>query len=115
MHPFKLHSIKFAAGKIQAYPDFDSEEPFIFTTDCSAGVLSQKQDGVEGFIGCWGRKFNCYEKHYPSTKGELLALVKCMEKWEHVLKYRPLFLVYTDASSLKYIVNLKSEETIFQH
>ena len=25
------------------------------------------------------------------------------------------FLVYTDAASLKYIVNLKSEETIFQH
>ena len=24
-------------------------------------------------------------------------------------------LVYTDAASLKYIVNLKSEETIFQH
>ena len=38
-----------------------------------------------------------------------------MKKWEHILKYRPLFFVYTDASSLKYIVNLKSEETIFQH
>ena len=25
------------------------------------------------------------------------------------------FLVYTDAASLKYIVNLKSEETFFQH
>jgi len=25
------------------------------------------------------------------------------------------FLVYTDAPSLKYIVNLKSEETIFHH
>ena len=38
-----------------------------------------------------------------------------MKKWEHILKYRPPFLEYTDASSLKYIVNLKSEETIFQH
>ena len=42
-------------------------------------------------------------------------MVKCMKKWEHILKYRPPFLVYTDAASLKYIVNLKSEETIFQH
>ncbi len=38
-----------------------------------------------------------------------------LKKWEHILKYRPPFLVYTDAASLKYIVNLKSEETIFQH
>ena len=41
--------------------------------------------------------------------------MKCMKKWEHILKYRPPFLVYTDAASLKYTVNLKSEETIFQH
>ena len=31
------------------------------------------------------------------------------------MKYRPPFLVYTKAATLKYIVNLKSEETIFQH
>ena len=35
---------EFAAGRIQAYPDFDSSEPFILTTDWSAlniaGVLS---------------------------------------------------------------------------
>ena len=80
-----------------------------------AGVLSQKQDGVERFLACWGCKCNKFEKYYSSAKGELLALVKCMKKWEHFLKYRPLFLVYTDASSLKYILNLKSEEKIFQH
>ena len=67
------------------------------------------------FLACWGWKCNKFEKHYLSGKGELLALVKCMKKWEHILKYRTPFLVYTDASSLKYIVNLKSEETIFQH
>jgi len=51
---------EFSAGRIQAYPDFDSDEPFILTTDRSslniAGVLSQKQEGVERFLGCWGRK-----------------------------------------------------------
>ena len=106
---------EFKARRMQAYPDFDSPEPFILTTDWSAlniaGVLSQKQDGVERFLACWGWKCNQYEKHY--SKGELLALVKCMKKWEHILKYRPPFLVYPDASSLKYIVNLKSEEIIF--
>ena len=104
---------------LQAYPDFDLDEPFILTTDWLslniAGVLSQKQDGVERFLCCWGRKCNRYERHYSSAKGELLALVKCMKKWEHILKYWPPFLVYTDAASLMYIVNLKSEESIFQH
>ena len=110
---------EFSAGRIQAYPDFDSDEPFILTMDWSSlnivGVLSLKQDRVEWFLGCWGRKCNKYERHYSSAKGELLALVKCMRKWEHILKYKPPFLVYMDAASLKYIVNLKSEETIFQH
>ena len=49
---FKELKAEFTAGKIQAYPDFDSEEPFISTTDWSAlniaGVLSQKQEGVSG-------------------------------------------------------------------
>ena len=80
-----------------------------------AGVLSQKQGRVERFIGCWGRKCNRYEKHYPSMKGELLALVKSIERWKHILKYQLPCLVYTDAYSLKYIVNIKSDESIFQH
>ena len=29
-------------------------------------------------------------------------MVKCMKKWEHILKYQPPFLVYTDAASLVY-------------
>ena len=60
---------EFMAGKIQAYPDFDSNEPFILTMDWYplniAGILSQKQVGVECFIRCWSRKCNRYEKHYP--------------------------------------------------
>ena len=88
---------------------------FLLQTGCLniAGVLSQskEQDEVERFLGCWGPKCNCYERNYSSAEGELLALVKCMKKWEHILKYQPPFLVYMDAASL----NLKSEETIFQH
>jgi hypothetical protein len=79
-----------------------------------AGILSQKQEGVERFIGCSGGKCNWYKKHYPFLKGELLALVKSMERLKHILKYLPPFLVYTDVSSLKYIVNIKSDESIFQ-
>jgi hypothetical protein len=59
---FKDLKTEYRPGKIQAYPDFDSNDPFILTTDWSAlniaGILSQKQEGVERFIGCSGGKCN---------------------------------------------------------
>ena len=62
---FKQLKAEFTAGKIQAYSVFDSKEPFILTTNWSAlniaGVLYQKQEGVERFISNWGRKCNRYE------------------------------------------------------
>ena len=36
---------------------------------------TQKQDGLESFIGCWGWKCNHFEKHYPSIKRELKYIV----------------------------------------
>lgn len=81
---FQELKAEFTARRIQAYPDFDSEEPFKLTRDQSAlniaGVVSQKQDGVERFIACWGRKCNSYIKHCLSSKGELLGLVRCIKK-----------------------------------
>ena len=58
-------------------------------------------DEVEPSLGCWGRKYNHLEKHYSSTKGELLSLVKFMDEWEHYLKYQPPFYGYMNTSSLK--------------
>ena len=82
----------FTKGGIQAFPDFEIGNPFILTTDWSqeniAGVLSQVQDGEEGFLGCWGRKCNKYERNYPSYKRELLAVKQCIKKWKHILNYR---------------------------
>ena len=56
-----------------------------------AGILSQKQDVVECFIGCWGRTSNRYKKHYHSMKGELLALGKT---WSDPEVLAPLFSLY---------------------
>ena len=60
--------VEFSAGRIQAYPDFDSADPYILTMDWwslnIAGILSQKQEGVDHFLGCWGQKCNRYERHY---------------------------------------------------
>ena len=61
---FKELKAEFTGG-IQAYPDFDSDEHYMILplpTDWSglniSCVLSQKQEEVERFIGCWVRKCN---------------------------------------------------------
>ena len=63
---------------IVAYPDFD--KPFILYTDTSGGniraVLYQKRnDGREKLIACASRVFNEYEKKYPITEQEYLAII----------------------------------------
>ena len=69
---------EFSAGWIQAYPDFDSDEPFILTMDWLslniAGVLSQKQEGVkysrsvirawQGDTGAWQESWICFKEHF---------------------------------------------------
>ena len=86
------------------------------TTDWSkeniTGVLSQVQNGQERFLGCWGRKCNQFERNYPSYKGELLAVIKCIKKWKHILSYQP-FEVHTDASTLKYLTSMKNQSGLF--
>ena len=106
----------FRAGRLQGFPRFDSDKPFTLTTDFSAtaisGVLSQNQDGEEKFLGAWGRKCNGAEINYPSHKGELLAAIKAMEFYGHILRGKPFILV-TDASALKKLESWKSTAPIF--
>ena len=113
---FEALKQEFQIGRVQAYPDFGPGEPFRVTTNWSkdniTGILSQNQEGEEKFIGCWGRKCNQYEWNYPSYKGELLAVIQCIKKWEHILRYR-LFKIYTGTSALKYLHSMKNQSSLF--
>lgn len=113
---FQMLKKQFETNPIRAYPDYFNEEPFIVTTDFSAlnvaAVLSQVQDGKERFIAACGRKTLKYESAYPSTKGELLALVTALKHWEHILRYRP-FKVVTDSRALTFLKTLKDPRGIF--
>ena len=63
---------RFTEGGIQTFPNFGLGDPFILTTDWSKenieGVLSQVQDRLERFLGCWGRKCNQYRGIIRVTK-----------------------------------------------
>ena len=67
----RMNSMK-KAEKLKQSDDMERDfkeskaEPFKLTINWSplniAGVLSQKQEGVDHFIVCWGRKCNHFEK-----------------------------------------------------
>ena len=95
---------------IHAYPDYHSEEPFILDTDFSGiaagGILAQVQEGQERFITCFSKSLDTAQQKYPALKGELLAVILGLRKFEHILRARK-FIIRTDSSSITFLQGLK--------
>jgi len=76
---FRILKLKFQGAPLRAVPDFEGIEPFELTTDFSdkaiSAILSQRQGGVEQFIGVAARKCTSGESNYPSYKGEMCAVI----------------------------------------
>ena len=93
----------FAQAPCRASPDFSVDsKPFFLTIDFSkvaVGAVSQEQHSTERFLGFKGRKCRVYEQNYHSSKGELLALVYGLQKFNHLLKWKK-FLVITDSNTV---------------
>ena len=106
----------FLVKPVRAYPDYNSPEPFILDTDFSGvaagGVLSQTQGGNERFIGCFSKSLDAAQSKYPAHKGELLAVILGLRKFEHILRARK-FLIRTDSSAITFIQGLKEARGIF--
>lgn len=104
---------------ILAYPDFKSKEPFILDTDWSlennaiGAVLSQVQQGRERVICYGGKKLSPSQASYPSTKGELAAVIIFIEKWRYFLQHRP-FKLRTDNAALKWIHSMEAPKGMIQ-
>ena len=110
---FKIIKAKLATTPVVAHPNFD--KPFILYTDASGegigAVLHQKgDDRREWIIACASRTYNEYEKKYPITKQECLAVVWGVEKFKQFLSVKP-FKIITDHMALETIktVDLPSE------
>ena len=114
---FEKLKLAFASQPVRAYPDFkENAAPFTLDTDysklCTAGVLSQLQNGREVFLGCTAKKNNKAEALYPSYKGELLSIIKAIKKFEHLLLARK-FVIRTDSSALTYLTTMKNSHGLF--
>ena len=109
----------FAAALCRATPDFSpTAKPFILMIDFSktaiSAVLSQEQDNIERFQGIKGRKCRNYESNYHSSKGELLALLYGITKFEPLLRLNQ-FIVVTDSTMVLHWSTMKdSGRTIRQ-
>ena len=106
----------FKTAPLRGYPQYHSEEPFILDTDWSstnsAGVLSQKQNGKEVFLGCMAKKNGKSEQNYPAHKGELLAFVLSCKKFEHILRAKP-FILRTDSRCIQFLNSIKESRGIY--
>ena len=96
------------SAPILVYPNF--KEPFLLFVDASSmGIgftLAQNQHGKEVVIAYNGRGLNSAEQNYTTTEREALALIEGVKKFQPYLHNRK-FTVYTDHSSLRWLMNIK--------
>ena len=96
------------SAHVLAFPNFD--EQFLLYFDASStGIgfaLAQIQNGKEVAIAYNGRGLNQAERNYTTTEREELALVEGIKKFQPHLHDRR-FVVYTDHSSLRWLMNVK--------
>ena len=89
------------------------EGTLILDTDASGvaigAVLSQKQGTEEKVIAYFSRSLNRTQRQYCTTRRELLAVVKSLAHF-HPYLYGRNFVVRTDHSSLRWLVNFKYAE-----
>ena len=108
---FEVLKQKLSEAPLLAHPDFS--QPFILDTDAShtaiAAVLSQKTDGQEHVIAYGSRTLSKSERRYCVTRKEMLALIHFVKYFRHYL-YGRQFLIRTDHSSLKWLLNFKNPE-----
>ncbi len=113
---FKTIKAKLTIASVVAHPNFD--KLFILYTNASEGgvgaILYQKgDDRRERIIACASKTYNEYEKKYPITEQECLAVIQNVEKFKQYLSVKP-FKIITDYMALETIrtVDLPSEKRV---
>lgn len=94
--------------KLMRYPDFN--HPFRLATDASnialGGILSQDINGDDRPISYISRQLKNAERNYSVTTLECLAVIWSIKAFRYYL-YGRKFEVWTDHSSLQWLINLK--------
>ena len=97
------------SAPVLVFPDF-SKEFLLFVDACDTGIgmtLSQVQNNKEVVVAYDGRGLLKSERNYSTTEKECLALISAIKKFQPYLHGRK-FKVYTDHSSLRWLLNMKN-------
>ncbi|GBL83023.1 Transposon Ty3-G Gag-Pol polyprotein [Araneus ventricosus] len=90
-----------------------TDKEFILDTDASnegiGAVLSQKIGNEECIIAYFSKSLGKPERNYCVTRKEVLAIVKSIEHFHYYL-YGWKFLLRTDHSSLRWLLNFREPE-----
>ena len=81
-----------------------------FSSLAVGGVLSQVQG--KRFIGGFSKFLNSAKSKYSAHKGELMAVILALRKYEHILRAKK-FLIRTDSNSITYLQGLKEAQGIW--
>ena len=89
----------------------DLTKPFILRTDASGHAIGAvlEQDGNP--IGFLSQKLTDTEMRYSTYEQELLAVIRALERWRHLLMTAET-TIYTDHQALQYLMQLKADKPI---
>ena len=100
------------SAPVLGYPLLQGQ-PFLLDCDASnvgiGAVLSQIQNGEEKVISYFSKCLSNSERHYCTTRKELLALVVAVKHFHHYL-FGQHFTVRTDHWSLQWLMRFKNCE-----
>ena len=100
-------------GPVLMIPDTSGQYPFSLQTDasdeCIGAVLSQQGRIVD----CFSQKLHDAELNYPVRDKELLAIVRALKRYAHLIGNQTVD-VYTDHRSLQYLETTKLQGPVPQ-
>ena len=89
----------------------DLSKPFILRTDASGHAIGAvlEQDGKP--LGFLSQKLSDTEMRYSTYEQELLAVIRALERWRHLLMTSET-TVYTDHQALEYLTRINADKPI---
>ncbi|KAL8451783.1 hypothetical protein Emed_001774 [Eimeria media] len=89
----------------------DLTKPFILRTDASGVAIGAVLEQDNKPLGFLSKRLSDAEMRYSTYDQELLAIVRALERWRHLLITAEV-TVYTDHQALQYLTKLRSDRPI---
>ena len=77
-----------------------------------AVILTQKQGGLERFIGAFSKTCNTARSNYAAHKGEAAAIIYSLRKFEQILRAKK-FLIKTDSRALTFMDSMRKARGVW--